>query len=172
MLRALFPGPGGSGVPLIRARYGAVGKYGGLALIERFIGSLKDEGLRSILLPLRERTLRKEVNRWAVWFNQHRAQTGLGGKTPGEAYRRIAPANKRPRWEPRKRWPSASLPWPHDYPPLSYGALYLAPSCTVQRTRASARGRFRLFATHTPISLPSWVTRGKGTMGWLIWAIS
>lgn len=30
---------------------------------------------------------------------------GFGGKTPDQAYRRIAPANKRPRWEPGKRWP-------------------------------------------------------------------
>jgi len=89
----------------IRPRFGAVGQYGSIAIIERFIRTLKDEGLRCILLPLRERTLRKEINRWAVWFNAHRPHTPLGGKTPDEAYRRIAPANKRPRWEPRKRWP-------------------------------------------------------------------
>ena len=57
--------------------------------------------------------LRKKVNRWVVWFNKHRPHTALDGKTPDEAYRRIAPANKRPRWEPRKRWPrDAGCPAP------------------------------------------------------------
>ncbi len=60
----------------IKPRFGAVGKCGSIAVIERFILSLKSEGLRRILVPLRKK-----------------------------AYRRIAPANKRPRREPRTRWP-------------------------------------------------------------------
>ena len=85
----------------IRPRFGTVGKYGSIAVIERFIRTLKDEGLRRILLPLRERPMRKHIGQWTTWFNKHRPHTALGGKTPDEAYRRIAPANKRPRWEPR-----------------------------------------------------------------------
>jgi len=54
---------------------------------------------------MRERFLRKQIDQWITWFNEHRPHTALGGRTPTEAYRRIAPANRRPRWEPRKRWP-------------------------------------------------------------------
>ena len=49
--------------------------------------------------------LRQEIDGWAGWFNERRPHTALAGKTPDEVYRRIAPANKRPRWEPSKRWP-------------------------------------------------------------------
>jgi transposase InsO family protein len=89
----------------IKPRFGAVGKYGSIAVIERFIRTLKEEGLRRILLPLRQRSLREHLDQWLIWFNEHRPHTALGGKTPDEAYRRVAPANKRPRWEPRKCWP-------------------------------------------------------------------
>ena len=89
----------------IRPRYGAVGQYGSIAVIEWFIRTLKDEGFRRILVPLRERSLRTQADQWVAWFNEHRPHTALDGKTPNEAYRRIAPANKRPRCEPRKRWP-------------------------------------------------------------------
>ena len=89
----------------IRPRLGAVGKYGSIAVIERFIRSLKSEGLRRILVPLRKRAFHQETQSYVDWFNHHRPHAALGGRTPGEAYRRIAPANKRPRWEPRRRWP-------------------------------------------------------------------
>ena len=36
----------------VRSRYGAVGKYGSISLIERFILTLKSEGLRRILVPV------------------------------------------------------------------------------------------------------------------------
>ena len=86
-------------------RFGAVGKYGSIAVIERFIRSLKSEGLRRILVPLRKRAFRQEAQSYVDWFNNHRPHTALGGRTPDEAYRRIAPAHKRPRWEPRRQWP-------------------------------------------------------------------
>ena len=89
----------------IRPRLGAVGKCGSIAVIERFILSLKSEGLRRILVPLRKKAFRQEVQAYVDWFNRHRPHTTLGGRAPDEAYRRIAPANKRPRWEPRTRWP-------------------------------------------------------------------
>ena len=73
--------------------------------MERLIRTLKDEFLRRMLLPLRERSLRRLTNSWIAWYNGHRPHTALRGRTPDEAYRRIAPANTRPRWEPRSRWP-------------------------------------------------------------------
>jgi len=40
--------------------------------------------------------------------------TWLGGKTPNEVYLHHFPANRKPRYEPRSRWPRASpcaKPW-------------------------------------------------------------
>jgi len=82
-----------------------VGKYGSIAAVERFIRRLKDAGLRRIVVPLRKRALRKEIDGSTAGFNEPRPHTALAGKTPDETCRRIAPARKRPRWEPRKRWP-------------------------------------------------------------------
>ncbi len=92
----------------IRPRYGAVGQYGSLAVIERFIRTLKDEGLRRILVPLNHRTMRDEVSAILDWYNAHRPHTTLGGRTPDERYRRIPAACRRPRWEPRPHWPADS----------------------------------------------------------------
>jgi hypothetical protein len=40
----------------IRPRFGAVGKHGSIAVIERFVRSMKEEGMRRLLIPLRQRT--------------------------------------------------------------------------------------------------------------------
>ena len=68
----------------IKPRFGAVGQYGSIAVIERFIRTLKDEGLRRILVPLRERSLRKQVNlseRLVTLDQQPHDQRGGGGQT-------------------------------------------------------------------------------------------
>ena len=92
----------------IRPRFGAVGKYGSIAIIERFIRTLKDEGLRRILVPLTLGKMRAETNAIVAWYNTCRPHTTLGGRTPDERYRRVASACRRPRWEPRPDWPSDS----------------------------------------------------------------
>jgi len=52
----------------IRPRFGAIGKYGSIAVIERFIRTLKDEGTRRIVVPLRRRDMRTELPpRYFVW---------------------------------------------------------------------------------------------------------
>ena len=51
----------------VRPRFGAVGQYGSIAIIERFIRTLKDEGLRRILVPLNQRQMRAEVNAIIAW---------------------------------------------------------------------------------------------------------
>ena len=76
-----------------------------MAIMERFIRTMKDEGLRRILVPLTFGKMRTEANPIITWYNTCRPHTALAGRTPDETYRRIAPANKRPRWEPRRRWP-------------------------------------------------------------------
>jgi hypothetical protein len=92
----------------IRPRFGAIGQYGSIAFIERFIRTLKDEGLRRILVPLNQRQMRAEANAIIAWYNTCRPHTTLGGRTPDERYRRVASACRRPRWEPRPDWPSDS----------------------------------------------------------------
>jgi putative transposase len=92
----------------IKPRFGAVGQYGSIAIIERFIRTFKDEGLRRILVPLNQRQMRAEVNAIIAWYNTCRPHTALGGRTPDERYRRVASACRRPRWEPRPNWPSDS----------------------------------------------------------------
>ena len=92
----------------IEPRFGAVGQYGSLAVIERFIRTLKDEGLRRILVPLTLGKMRTEANAIIAWYNTYRPHMTLGGRTPDERYRRVASACRRPRYEPRPGWPSES----------------------------------------------------------------
>ena len=90
----------------IKPRFGAVGKYGSIAIIERCIRTLKDEGLRRILVPLNLRKMREEASLIVSWYNSCRPHTALECRTPDERYRRVASACRRPRWEPRPHWPA------------------------------------------------------------------
>ena len=78
------------------------------AVIERFIRTLKEEGLRRILVPLTLEKMLAEANAIIAWYNTCRPHTTLGGRTPHGRYRRVASACRRPRWEPRPHWPSDS----------------------------------------------------------------
>jgi putative transposase len=89
-------------------RYGAVGKHGSIAMAERLIKCLKDECTRRNLVPHKRNACRRELLFFIDWFNQNRPHTALGGRTPNEFYFGRKPANRRPRVEPRKRWPRAS----------------------------------------------------------------
>ena len=92
----------------IRPRFGAVGKQGSIAVVERFIRSLKEEGLGRLLLSLCRRTFRQQVLCYATWYNEHRPHTFLNGATPDERYFARRPGNRSPRFEPRARWPRGS----------------------------------------------------------------
>jgi len=78
------------------------------AVIERFVRTLKDEGLRRVLVPLNHRKMRDEVSAIIGWYNTHRPHSWLGGCTPEERYRWISSACRRPRFEPRPCWPVGS----------------------------------------------------------------
>ena len=93
----------------ITPRFGAVGQHGSIALVERFILTLKNECTRIILVPLRREAFHRDLVFLEVWFNQHRPHSALEGKTPYEMYYEILPARQRPRVEPRLRWPRSSL---------------------------------------------------------------
>jgi transposase InsO family protein len=70
----------------IRPRFGAVGKSGSIALIERFILTLKNECTRRILVPLRLADLRSELGLFVRWYGELRPHQALGGRTPREVY--------------------------------------------------------------------------------------
>jgi putative transposase len=92
----------------IRPRFGAAGKRGSIAVVERFIRSLKDEHTRLILVPLTLGAMRREISLYTAWYNEHRPHMALVGRTPSEVYIGTRPANAKPRFEPRPNWPSRS----------------------------------------------------------------
>jgi transposase InsO family protein len=89
-------------------RYGAVGKHGSIAVVERLILTVKNECTRKIAVPLRRATFRRELDWYGLWYNQHRPHMTLGGATPDEVYFRSKSAHRQPRIEPRKDWPRRS----------------------------------------------------------------
>ncbi len=93
----------------IRPRYGAVGKHGSIAIIERFIRSMKSEGTRRVIISLRREAMRRELRTYMAWYNEHRPHRGLDGRTPMEVYTGRKSANEKPRFEPRSRWPRRSM---------------------------------------------------------------
>ncbi|MBX3413911.1 MAG: DDE-type integrase/transposase/recombinase [Pirellulales bacterium] len=99
----------------IRPRYGAVGQHGSIAVVERFIRTFKESCPRRLLLvPLVREMFQREVRFFIEWYNAHRPHVALGGRTPDEVYYRRFPAHRRPRFEPRTRWPRGApcaRPW-------------------------------------------------------------
>jgi len=92
----------------IRPRFGAVGRHGSIAVVERFIRSMKAECTRRLLIPMRRNAFREELSLYAEWYNEHRPHQALDGRTPNEIYFDRTAANAAPRFEPRPRWPKAS----------------------------------------------------------------
>ncbi len=92
----------------VRPRFGAVGRSGSIAVLERFFLTLKEELLRRILVPLRLETMSFELSRYVAWYNEARPHRSLGGATPCEVYEGAIAAHRKPRFEPRARYPAAS----------------------------------------------------------------
>src|SRR5207249_3820015 len=62
----------------IRHRFGALGKYGSLAVIERGIRTIKTECTRRlILVPFSLAAFEQELALYCYWYNGHRPQTWL-----------------------------------------------------------------------------------------------
>ncbi len=91
----------------VRPRYGAVGKHASVAVIERFIRSMKAECTRCILVPFRLDAMREELACYMIWYNEHRPHQALDGLTPNEVYRGEVSPEPGVRFEPRPRWPAA-----------------------------------------------------------------
>jgi transposase InsO family protein len=119
----------------VKPRYGAIGKYGSIARVERFWRSLKSEafGPGRRLVPLSLRAMLLLCNRYAAWYNVHRPHQGLVGCTPHEVFTRSRPAHLRPRLEPRARYPG--------------DAPCAAPQTSIRGRRG---GQLRLVVRHPP----------------------
>jgi len=89
-------------------RYGAVGEHGSIAVVERFILTMKTLCTWVILVPLRREKMRDELGRFVGWYNESRPHTTLKGATPDEVYDGRHPSCRYPRFEPRARWPRGS----------------------------------------------------------------
>ena len=80
-----------------------------MAVIERLILTFKML-LRCLpLVPLRKSDFRRELGFVIAWYNEQRPHMTLGGRTPHEVYAGRFPANRKPRYEPRERWPRPSV---------------------------------------------------------------
>lgn len=90
-------------------RYGAIGKHGSIAVVERLILTMKTI-LLCLLRPLNRDAFQSQLDELVEWYNEHRPHTWLGGRTPNEVYYGRFPANRKPRFEPRSHWPRGS-PW-------------------------------------------------------------
>jgi hypothetical protein len=93
----------------MRHRFGALGKYGSLAVIERGIRTIKSECTRRLCTaPYRLGGFEQELALYFSWYNSLRPHSWLRGATPDEIYHRNRPAIRAPRFEPRRRWPRRS----------------------------------------------------------------
>jgi len=92
----------------IRPRFGAVGKHGSIAVIERAILTMKQLVGGLPVVPLRREIFRRDLSEIIAWYNEHRPHTSLRGRTPNEVYFNRRPASRAPRWEPRREWPRSS----------------------------------------------------------------
>ncbi len=85
----------------IKPRFGAIGKHGSIAVVERFILTLKTLLGCLLLIPYRRERFQQELSAIVEWYNQHRPHEWFGGKTPDEVYSGWHPANRKPRFEVR-----------------------------------------------------------------------
>jgi len=90
----------------VRARFGAIGQHGSIAVEERFIRTIKEEGLAHEIIPLRHSAFCASLVRIEDWHNKVRPHSSLGGATPDEVFHGRHPANRRGRFEPRAKYPS------------------------------------------------------------------
>ena len=91
----------------ILPRFGAVGKHGSIAVVERFHRTFKDL-LRLGVIPEEQSEYEQEASLIIDWYNEHRPHATLDGKTPNEVFYSRPAANEQPRHEPRKLWPRGS----------------------------------------------------------------
>ena len=92
----------------IRIRYGAVGKHGSIAIIERFFRTLKNECTRRIRVSFRRERMRTELGLFMGWYNGRRPHGSLDVRTPDKVYNGLVPVCEQARLELRPHWPRRS----------------------------------------------------------------
>jgi transposase InsO family protein len=98
----------------IKPRYGAIGKKGSIAVVERCILTIKQLLACLAVVPQWRPAFNRELTLLVQWYNEHRPHDTLRAKTPNEAYHHRFPACRKPRHEPRSHWPRGSpcaRPW-------------------------------------------------------------
>jgi transposase InsO family protein len=96
----------------IRQRFGAVGKTGSIALIERFWRSVKQLLAVPFYQPLLPGELSSRLNRVLTYYTEIRPHQGLAGATPAEVFARLLPAHLAASSPPRGRAGERSPPAP------------------------------------------------------------
>ena len=87
----------------IQHRFGAIGRTGSIARIERGWRTLKDILNRRLLRPARFSTCDVAMRQALLWYAEHRSHTALDGATPSEQYRGVALLRIPPRSPPHGR---------------------------------------------------------------------
>jgi transposase InsO family protein len=87
----------------IRQRFGAVGRVGSIAVLERFWRTLKDLSRVRARPPLTRRQLERRLGFALWWYAAHRPHTALDGARPAEAYGLVPTTTHAPRAPPRGR---------------------------------------------------------------------
>jgi transposase InsO family protein len=85
----------------IRQRFGAIGRYGSIAIIERFWRTLKELLGCRLWQPLSAEHLEASVELALAYYSVLRPHQGLGGATPAEVYLDLEPAVDRAMPPPR-----------------------------------------------------------------------
>jgi putative transposase len=108
----------------IQQRFGAIGQYGSIAIIERFWRTLKELlGIR-LWPPLSAVHLEARTELALAYYSTLRPHQGLGGATPAEVYLNEPPAVKSAVPPPRKNTKA-----PMGEQPLPFEVVYLDPEC-------------------------------------------
>ena len=71
----------------IRPRYGAIGQSASIAIVERFIRSMKQECTRRLLVSASMAAMRHELELYATWYNVERPHMALDGNAPLEIWK-------------------------------------------------------------------------------------
>jgi putative transposase len=95
----------------IRQRYGAVGRTGSIAIIERGWRTIKAIGRFKTLPPLVPSDMQRRLDLALTWYAYLRPHLALGGAVPAEVYFGIRPQHLSAAPAPRGA-PRASLPDP------------------------------------------------------------
>jgi len=90
-----------------RPRHGAIGQHGSIAVVERFIRTLKREHLRRIFIPPTRIAITRAIATFQRYYNGHRPHSALGGLTPLQKANDTPHPSTTRRYELRPLWPIA-----------------------------------------------------------------